>query len=89
MAQKPYWRLPATPWEVVLKRFMPQFDPATFAKKHNFELSELLAEIASGCFYTNEIISAAASETGVSEQFFRNLTKQYMDRVSITTETAA
>jgi plasmid maintenance system antidote protein VapI len=79
------WQEPPTPWQIVRRRFFDGQGPdiTAFSQKHSLDEAEV-RRVFSGIdtAFTPELCTALSRDTGMSEQFFRNLSDQHQQRVA-------
>ena len=76
----PEWRGPATPWEIVKRRFFDDkpVDATELAKKHGLDVVQTQAVLSGEqTIISPELSTALCAETGMSEGFFDNLSTRY------------
>lgn len=78
------WQRPLTPWRIVQRRFFSEkgLDPVPFAAKYGLDeqsVRNVLGEANTALF--PELCDALSKETGMSPEFFRNLSEQYRKHV--------
>ena len=79
------WNGPLTPWQIVRGRFFNGQGPdiTAFSEKHGMDEAEV-RRVFSGIdtAFTPTLCTALGRETGMSEQFFRNLSDRYQQRTA-------
>ncbi len=79
------WEGPMEPWEIIQKRFFGGQAPevSVFAQKHNLSETEV-QKVFSGeeVRLSPELCKALSTDTGMSFEFFKNLSDRYQQRVT-------